>query len=287
MANCMIGFPNRTDASTLSGGAWVATLPLSNLKVRTLGRVARSVDLSLSSTQFDIDLGSSKNIGLVGVVNHNFSFTASYRLRGSNVSDFSTIVFDSGVGFSDVWQIVYPFGTLEWEDDNWWSGKYTPDEIDGYTPTLPIVLPSAKLARYWRLEISDATNPAGYVQLGRLFIGPVWQPEVNMSYGASLGLETDTGVQKARSGAEYFDRRMPYRVQKFSLDWMSQDEAFSRAFEMQRRAGIDQEIFWIHDPDDTTHALRRQFLARLRALSAIEFPYFDINKSGFEVKELI
>lgn len=286
MANCMMGFPNRIDAATITGGSWTAGLPLANLKDRRLGKVARSTNAALASTKFDMDLGKALPIKLVAPTNHNFSLNAKYRLRGSMASDMSAPVYDSGATFLDVWPVVYPFGTLEWEDDNWWSGKYTPEQIAGYTPTFAIILPTAKLARYWRLEIDDTANAAGYVQLGRVFIGPAWQPAINMVYGASLGWETKTTVQEARSGAEYFDARIPYQVERFTLDALDQDEAFSQAFELFRRAGIDKEVFFIHDPDDTVHALRRQFLARLRQLSAIEFANVNTNKAGFELKGL-
>lgn len=287
MANCMLGFPNRIDAATLSGGAWAATLPRANIQNRTLGKVARTTNLALASTKFDIDLGASKTVRIVQVVNHNLTLSARRRLRGSDVADFSTTKYDSGATFVDVWPVVYPWLSLEWEDDNWWSGKYTPEQIAGYTPTMTVILPANVFARYWRLEFDDSNNAAGYVQLGRVFIGPAWQPTINMSYGASTGWETKTVAQEARSGAEYFDRRSPYRFEKFSLDWMSQDEAFINAFELARRAGIDQEIVFIHDPADTVHALRRQFLCRLRTLGAIEYPYLNVNKSAFEAKELL
>ncbi len=287
MANCMIGFPNRIDAATLSGGSWSAGLPLANLQSRVIGKVARTADAALPSTNFDIDLLSSKSIRLFGLVNHNFSLAATYRLRGANISDFSTTVYDSGATFLNVWPVVYPYTSLEWEDDNWWSGQYTAEQITGYMAALIVILPSGTLARYWRLEINDTTNASGYVQIGRPFIGPAWQPTVNMSYGAALGWETKTEIQEALGGAEYFQARTPFRVQRFGLDWMTQDEAFANAFEIQRRAGIDQELLWIHDPDDTVHALRRRFLCRMRALSAIEFPYLDVNKSAFELKELL
>lgn len=283
----MLGFPNRIDAATLSGGAWTAGLPLANLQNRIIGKVARTPDDAMASTWFDIDLGAAKSIRTFAAVGHNLSLAAKYRLRGSSVSDFATTVYDSGAAFLDVWPDVYPYMSLEWEDDNWWSGKYTAEQITGYTAALITILPGNTLARYWRLEIDDTTNPAGFVQIGRVFIGPAWQPTFNMSYGASLGWETKTEAQEAMGGAEYFQRRTPFRVARFALDWMSQDEGFANAFEIQRRAGIDQEILWIHDPSDSVHALRRRFLGRLRALSQIEYPYPNINKSAFELKELL
>jgi hypothetical protein len=281
----MLGFPNRTDAAVLSGGSWAATLPLSNLQSRVIGKVARSVNTAPASTKFDIDLGAGTKNQALSLRNHNITLAGIYRIMASASPSFAVLSYDSG--WLDVWPVVYPWGTLEWEDDNFWSGKYTVEQTQGYTTELDHILPILKVARYWRVEISDPTNPDGYLQIGRLFIGPVWQPKLNMSYGASIAWETKTGVQEAIGGAEYFQQRTPYRVAKFALNWMDQDEAFSQAFELQRRAGVDQEVLFVHDPADTVHALRRRFLARIRTLSSIEYPYCNINSAAFEVKELL
>lgn len=285
MANCMLGFPNRTDGAVLNGGSWVATLPLANLQSRLIGKVARTANVALASTKFDIDLGAGMKVQAIALRNHNISLAGTIRITGSTSPTFSLLSYDST--WIDAWPEVYPWGTLEWEDDNWWTGKYTKEQTQGYTTELDHLLPAMKVARYWRIEVNDTTNPDGYLQVGRLFIGPVWQPKINMSYGASVAWETDTEVGKAKGGAEYFQRSTPYRVVKFALNWMDQDEAFSQAFELQRRAGIDQEVLFIHDPDDLVHALRRRFLGRFRTLSAIEYPYLNINSAAFEVKELL
>lgn len=285
MSNCMLGFPNRLDAATLSGGSWLAALPLANLQNRIIGKVARSTTDATADTKFDIDFTAEKNIRVLSLTNHNLSLDALYRVRGSTVSNFATSVYDSG--WLDVWPVVYLPADLEWEDNNWWQGKYSDEQRAGYTAALIHILPANTLARYWRIEIDDTTNAAGYVQIGRVFIGPAWQPTLNMSYGASIGWETATEVQEALGGAEYFQRRTPFRSQRFALDWMTQNEAMAQAFEIQRRAGIDQEVLWIMDPSDTVHALRRRWLGRLRKLSPIEYPYYNTGKSAFEIKELL
>lgn len=282
----MLGFPNRADQATLSGGAWTAGLPRALLQNRVIGKTARTIDAALTSTQFNIDLGAAKKTQLISLRNHNFSLNARYRITAAADAGYTALTYDST--WLNVWPVVYPYGSLEWEDDNFWSGQYTDEEAEGYVTELDHILPAQKLSRYWRIEINDTGNAAGYVQVGRLFIGPAWQPKVNMSYdGTSLAWETKTAVNEAIGGAEYFQRRTPYRVQHLALDWLEQDEAFSQAFELMRRAGLDQEILWIYDPDDTVHALRRRFLCRIRTLSAIENPYTTINKTAFELKELL
>jgi hypothetical protein len=286
MANGMLGFPNRIGAATLTGGSWESNLPLTNIQHRTIQKVARTTDATLASTQLDIDLGSEKNIRVIGIRNHNFTLDATFRIRASAVSNFATTVYDSG--WTDVWPVVYPFEALEWEDDNWWSGRYGAEEIEGHTTETDCVLPSNTLARYWRLEFDDTTNSAGHIQIGRIFIGPAWQFTNNMAYnGYALGLETKTEVQEARGGAEYFDVRLPYRVVRFALPWMTENEGMANAFDLLRRAGVDKEVLWIHDPDDTVHALRRRFIGRLRQLSAIEHPYPNTHSTAFEIKELL
>lgn len=283
MANCMLGFPNRIDAATLSGGVWAATLPRANLQNRILGKVARTADATLASTKFDMDLGAAKNIRVVSIHNHNCSLAALWRVRGASDAAFATVLHDSG--WVDVWPVVYSPASIDWEDDNWWSCKYTDEQRAGYTSMASQCLTANTLARYWRIEVDDTTNAAGYVQIGRVFIGPAWQPTYNMVYGAPLGWETKTAVQEALGGAEYFQRRTPYRVQQIKLDLMSIDEGLGNAFEIQRRAGIDAEVLWVFDPADTVHALRRRYLGRLRQLSAVEYPYPNVHSTAFEIKE--
>lgn len=285
MANCLLGFPNRVDAAVLSGGTWSTTLPRSNLQNRVLGKVARSTLATLASTQLDMDMVATKPTKIIALVNHNFSLTAQVRIRGSEVSNFATSVYDSG--WLPVWPAVFTETDLDWEDDNWWTGQYTDEQRAGYTAAYIHVMSTIVRARYWRVEIDDTANAAGYVELGRVFIGTAWQPLTNMSYGAPIGWETKTAVQEALGGAEYFQRRTPYRVQNIALDWLTLADAMGNAFEIQRRAGIDAEVLWVFDPDDTIQALRRRFLGRLQQLSPVQYPYPLINSTAFQIKEVL
>ncbi len=286
MQNLILAFPNRVDSGVLSGGNYAPALPLINLQNRVIGKIARTFDATLPSTQFDMDLVSSRVVRVIAIRNHNFSIVAKYRIRGSTVADFATNIYDSG--WTDVWPTIYPYSTLEWEDDAFWTGKYSQEEIAGYTTELDHILPGAKIARYWRVEIDDTANTAGYLNMGRVFIGPAWQPSCNPEYNdTSLGWEPNTDIQTARGGTEYFQKHSPFRVAKLTLNWLTEDEAFAKAFEIQRRAGIDQELVFIHDPDDVNRSISRRFMCRMRQLSSIEYPYFSTNKTSFELKEIL
>ncbi|NKE43375.1 hypothetical protein HB662_01195 [Roseomonas frigidaquae] len=287
MANPILAFPNRADAATITGGGWRAELPLANLQDRRLSHVARSSSASVNDTKFDVDLGAPRGIRIFALIGINITDVATYRLRGSRNAGFTDVVFDSGAAGTNVWPVVYSSDSLDWEDDNWWTGRYAAEEIAGYTWTLLHVLPVTTVARYWRLEVFDPTNAAGYVQAGRLFLAGQWQPDRGMAFGAQLALEDRTQIEQAEGGAEYFDVRPISRIFRFRLQALRRDDAHSRAFEIMRQAGTHRDVFLVIDPDDTTQRIRRSFLGRLRELSPLEYELPQHDSLGFEVKEVI
>lgn len=286
--NIIISFPNRITGATLSGGSWEASLPLDNLKKRLISKVARSTDATLASTQFNVDLGAPYPVRVVGLINHNISLTGLWRIRAFDADSPPTTVYDSGWLYA--WLITgsaWDIDLLEWELENYWLGSYTLEEITGITPLSIHVVPSvAKIAQEWLIEIDDQDNDADYIQVGRLFFGPGWQPSINYSAGAGLGLETDTLIEKSLGGVEFFETRETLRGFQFDLDALTLDEGFGAAFELIRRAGLDKEVIFIPDPDDEEHALRRRFMGRLTMLPQILQPYHDHTSVRFEAKEL-
>jgi hypothetical protein len=82
MPNITLGWNNRTDSGTLSGGSWLASLPLTNLQNRQVQKVARSTNAAVASTQFQIDLGQARSIGVLGLVVHNISVSGRVRVTG-------------------------------------------------------------------------------------------------------------------------------------------------------------------------------------------------------------
>lgn len=285
VANALIAYDNVTDESVLSGGAWVPTLSLANLKNRIVGKVARSVDLSLASTKLTLDAGTQVPVRTVSLVNHNFSLTAKYRIKFSNDANFAELLGDSG--WLDVWPSVYASTNLPWGSANFWGGKYSERDRKGYTWTSVFSLDFSAYCRYISIEIDDVNNSNGFIQFGRLFAGEAWQPKVNMSLGAGIGWQSDTQVQKSSSGAEFFDEKRSYRLAKFITGFMDDADAMGQAFDIKRRMGLSGEVIFVFDPEDTTHSIRRQFYGRLRELSLIEYPYVNAASTAWEIKELI
>lgn len=288
----MLGFPNRIGQCTITGGDWLSTLPLDHLKDRQFARVARTANASPGATQLVLDLGDPKAIRILGLIAHNASLQARMRIVASNFADFRSVVHDTGV--IDVWGGLigapWMINELEWESDNYWYGTYSREQVEGFTAVSVHVLPAPVFARFWRIEILDANNPDGFLEMGRVFIGEGIQPRINYSWGAGFGYEIGTAVETALSGAEFFDEREPVRVMRFTLEHINDGEGFGTFLELVRRGGISREIMVIPDPTDLLNGLRRNFMGRIRQPSLLEQVTWmnggSAHSMAFEIKEL-
>lgn len=232
------------------------------------------------------DAGTT-SIGFYVGGNGSFQSAEAVFAWNANLVTGSGILFEGG--WNDVWPAgVIPQDLLEWEDDNFWLGTLSQQARAGYQSPYILRLPSVQTMRYWRVEISDATNSDGYIQIGRLFMARGWTPSVNYAYGGSLGYQDPTPVETSLSGAEYFDIRSKFRVMNFDLEYISDTEAYSYALDLQRLAGISGEVLVMPDGgEDLGQQPLRSFVGRLRQIGAVAQPKPTAYSVKFEVKELL
>jgi hypothetical protein len=284
-ARCVIGWPRWTDVVTWSGGTWETDYPRTNLGVLPLARVARSDDATTASTQFLATLDKQRPVRLMALVRHNISLVGRVRIRLYGDTGETDLLLDTG--WENVWPEVYPYETLEWEDDSWWTGTYTAEEIAGYQPTRPFWFEQFFLARAIRVEIDDTTNAAGYIQIGMCEISQGWQPSFNFSYGYQEGFRFRTQETEALGGVKTFDRRDKPRVAQGEIQLLPQDEALARGFELFRQADTDQPFLWLPAPDEQIHWLRRVMLARAVNPGLITYSVFARNTVPFNFEEVL
>jgi hypothetical protein len=283
--NAIFGWPRWTDKVTLTGGSWSTDYPRDNLKSLPLARVARTTDDATGSTQVIGTLDKARGVRLFALVRHNLSLAATYRLRLYSDAARLVQIYDSGT--TDVWPAVYPASALEWEDDNWWTGTYTADEIAGQQWVRPIWLEQLYLARAFLLEIDDTTNAAGYVEIGLLEVAQGWQTSINMAYGYQEGWRFRSSASEALGGAKYFDRRDKPRVVRGEIPYLPRDEAMARWFEMLRQQDVVEPMLWFPFPDETIHWLRTVFLARLADPGLMSFAVYDRNTVPIALEEML
>lgn len=280
-----MAYLNYADQGTLSGGSWAATLPLANLQNRRLSKVARTTNALSASSVFDVDLADAlKPVQLIGLLKHNISSAGTYRITAGTSAGASD-VYDSGAILA--LPALYSTSALEWEDSNWWFGTASADDLALYPVHLLHDCGASKLARYWRVQITDTANAAGYIQAGRLWAGPVWEPEHGYDFGASLQWEPRSEVEYSLGGSAYFDERAPARVFRCSLRGISYDRAYGTVLDIQRRVRNDKEIVVIPDKTDTSRGFRRNIYGRLRAADPVVQASPLYQNAGFEIEELL
>jgi hypothetical protein len=214
---------------------------------------------------------------------YNFTPQATYQVIGGTTPGASD-VYDSGV--ENVWQRIYQYTDLDFEEENWWTGQISNTEAALYPGKLLHDMAGNYSARYWRIQFSDTANADGYVQVGRLWMGPVWSPaRQSYSYGATLGWEPRDRAAVSRSGRRYSERNSAARVFEFQLESMGDAEAFGRVLDMRRLLGSEGQLLVIPDPDDTAQRHRRDILARIRRHSGVRQTFLDLQQTAFELEE--
>jgi len=251
----VLGYANQVDDAPVSGGSWETAYPLTNIKTRYLYQRARSTDDLATSSTIIIDTGENQNIGVVALIRTNLTTNATVRIQGYSNAGLTTLTYDSTA------LPVYEGG--EWAHH--------------FTPTA---------ARYFKVTISNPGNPDGYIELGRVFIGWRFMPEVCTDWGLNINVESKTAVLEALAGPEYFDSRPNRRIVTGQWSWLTQAEAHGVYLSILREQDIEKEVYLMMDTE-TDYKDQVWFLGRFRSLSAIEWPYVDRHSAGFEIGEVL
>jgi hypothetical protein len=277
----LIGFPNRIDVATLSGGSWEPLLPLQNLQTRAIAQVARTTNDTASSSVIVADNTTARNFRIFALINHNLSQSATWRVK-LGTSSGGAQVYDTGV--KQVWNMDFT-DILPWESTGWWTGVAEDDFIR--TPYVAIVaLPDVYTARYWEISITDESNDDGYIQIGRIFAGPAFQAENDASSGMPCRWVDLSETTRSESGALWGVSRPAYRMSDMLFPVLTADEG-KWLHDIQRQARTTQEVMFCPFPGDDDLNQHYSFLGRLREMTAIEFPYAGYNSAPLTIEELL
>jgi hypothetical protein len=303
-SNCLIAFPNRSDAATLSGGSWQSGAPLTNVQTRFLSQYARSTgvglvtpspaipDASQCSAVINVNFGQTRYVTAMALVKHNLTLSANVRLVLWTDPTQTVAAYDSG------WQPAYPrfYDTvlLRWSDSNFLYGQMSLDDYGVLpaiflqmisTPGTGAVSPQA--CQYASIYIQDPSNTAGYIQIGRLYMAEDWTPAHNFSFGASIGWQDPTVVDVALDGTEYYELRSKYREAIFTLNYMSISEGVNEALRICNNRGVSGDILFVWDPSNAELLQQRSFIGRLEELSPLQQTMRGITSMAFKIKELV
>lgn len=269
-------------ASTLTADSAVSTLPVTNLQDIQIVKVWRTN--SATSAEINIDLGSQKILDFFALIAHNFTTSATVRWRLSN-DNFSSTLYDSGT--LDAWQPVEAFGGSPWGVFTW-GGLPTADLISLYNASTFTLLGTPQIARYIRLNIADSTNSSGYLEAGRLIVGPSYQPTINYANGVAFEFVDDSRVTKSRGGQVFVDEVRKYRRITFELQHLPESEIFNNVFNnIDRVKGVSKDVLVIPQPSDSATWLTQNIYGRLADVGPIENTTLARYSRTITIEEII
>jgi len=284
MSNMIISSTNYSDqAASITASSEIASLPVENLQDRQLVKVYRSD--GTTDVQLDVDFGQGRILDFVALIRHTISQTGTIRWQLSNVSDFSTVQFDSGI--VDAWPVVEEFGTLPWGVFSW-GGRINPEIAAEYQISSFVVLDAAVQARYLRINISDDDNTEGYIEAGRLIAGPAYRPSTNYGFGVEIEFVDDSRIVKSRGGQTFVDEVERFRRIRFELQNLPEAEIFSNVFNnIDRLRGVAKDILIIPQPNDPKTWPTQNIYGRLVRTEPIINRTLELYGRSIEVEELI
>lgn len=235
--------PNYADDAVLTDSpAMAAALPVANLQDSARARVARSVGLP-APQYVRGNWNESKAVNGFAIWRHNLRATALVRLKlWANQNQAGTLLYDSGAVTIGT---IIPYGEFVYGVDvygGWlftnWAASYTTLWFDQVH------------ALSFELQMTDAGNPDGYMQVCRLFLGKYWSPSVSHSFGHQMRWQDESTQERTDGNTLRTDPREPFREFRVPVDWLSEADRQALA-ELIRANGKAKDMFFSLHPDDT------------------------------------
>ncbi len=244
---------NHVDSGGISASSEVSTLPVSNIQDPRPTKVWRSA--GTSAEYLAVDLGSAKSVSVATILCHNLSASAQPTLKAHSV------------------------------DDDWGNAPFS-ESLDHH-PDLITKFFSTVAYRYWRLNFNDSSNPDGYIQIGRFWLGTYFQPERDFSRDFAIQRVDPSITVYSDAGSKTVCQRTPYRQLNLVFPSTEDKEEFDTLFNAVGREGdllafLDpNNIVWsdgLHEytiychlasSPEWVHRIKRRWSLRLRLRETI------------------
>lgn len=269
------------------GSGYAPALPLANMldDSRPVTAPARCLTpADLASAKFKITFPGTKAVSIIALLFHSFSIDATYRITVAGADgDLNNPAYQTD--WTAIHPAVYEPEDMEFEDDNWWSGQLSEADIALYRGhkfvTFPLTTTSAI-----RVEINDATNPAGYFDIGWLWVGRTWSTTYNFERGRGLSVRSRDVKDEGPSGREFSEKRRGRRVLTVDYTRLTDDEVY-RWIDSAARCGSVEPVLFLPDADDPKSLLREAFPATYATPPAARFTYARLGQAGMTLQEII
>lgn len=250
MARAFIGYDNVVDhaATVLSASDAISTLPAENLRHPHVAKIWRASGASATIT---LDAGGEVAADALGLFGTNLTATGALSLTATPGGAVATAMQSIS---DDHDQAIAVF-----------DGRVT--------------------AQIWELSLSDAS--LAQLEVGRLFLGPVMRPAVNVELPVRWGIEDPSEVRTTAGGQRLTFKRPVRRTAQFGWSALSENEAVGDLLgRLDRISGRRQDVLFVQDEEAVGEALHeRAIWGRLGQLDPVEHPSFGVYAKRYRIEE--
>jgi hypothetical protein len=193
---------------------------------------------------------------------HNFStactITIAYADTNEDITSGSWTTFASSI---DGRPAEYGWGEGPWGAGGWY-GYATSDSHPGYVPIFFYELTGQPIHRYWRISIVDESNTDGYIQVGRICLDRLFEPENGIYWGYTHSINDISPIGRTGQGSFYSAALAKY--QKIdgirALATLREWEDFWLPVGLAK--GISRDLYMLMDESsgaEARHVMRRHY----------------------------
>lgn len=272
MANLRIVYDNLTD--TTSGLTASSTAPgsvvASNLKTDIKSEVWRSVGTSETLT---LTWAATQSINVVCFPFSSFSNTATIDVK------FYTLAADTVAAATT--------GAVQCCNT---AFNTSPKGVNSYAyggSTYAVVYFSSRNVQKIEIVISDASNPLGYIEAGRLVVGSYWSPENNAEYGVDVVSTETTKHERNDAGDLRTDKGVMFKEMNVDLSLMPAADR-NTLWKIVRGNGMNKPIFLSLNPDATDKSDEQMYMiyGKLKKGSAFKYQFLNQFNSQLDLEEV-
>lgn len=274
MPNLRIIFDNVANTSTLTASTTAGSLVESNMLTDAKASVHRSTGTSVVYT---MTWATAQKIGGVALPATNLTSAATIRVQLYSDTAGTTQIADSGVKNACASAHLGLHG---------WGANINANAFayGGASKTAAWFTTQPATVGRCVITLTDAANPAGYIDCARIVAGPYWEAPTNPDYGVTSGITDLTKTARAESGDALTTRGAQY--QSMSLNLANLAEADRAAFaKIVRSAGSYRNLFFSLLPDNVDASAEQDHMVYgKRANGAFTFDFFNSFSTNVEIE---
>lgn len=224
---------NLVDSATLTASpTMVSTLPVANLQTDAREEVARTS--SLATQTIDVTLDQDELMQGCVIYRGNFSSGATWRVQIFEDATMAVQRYDSGALLLNP---PKPLGDLDWGVERLGVTIY-----DGWGYTVSELWFAPVVGAFVRITLDDASNPDGFMQASRLFIGPYMELSDMPIPGLTLGPKETTKQERSEAGTLHVEAGSQYRALTAAGRYLP-EKARAAIGDMQREVGMRRDVY--------------------------------------------